>query len=298
MREWKHRFTGESSNLERAAKRSSEALGKVDEAGQKANTLGSKLTTTVGNLASSFTSKLGPAGGMAESALARITSGAGTAGSALQTGLAGGAVAGAAGLAALAVKGVSSFVSLASEVRNFARASGASAEEASRWVAVADDMGIESEKLSSSLFKLGKTVGADEEALRKHGIELARNEDGTVNLTETMLNVADAFAGTTDPAKRAEIATAAFGKSGKDLIPILEQGREGLKAFFEGAEGDRQILSQEDLDSAREYELALDNLGDAIGGLERGLGKTLVPLLADAANAAAWAARQTEKAKD
>lgn len=286
-REHKHVFTGESKKLEDAADKSAKALGKVDDAGEKAGKTGKWAEDQMAKLSGILSGKLGPAGGVAEGALSKLTASAGGASGALGLGVVGAAGAAAVAIGSFVAGGVGKFVELADEVRDFARASGASAEEASRFVAVADDMGIASDALSGAMFKLGKTAGTNSDFLSKYGVEVARNAEGSIDLTETTLNIADAFSTTKDPAKRAELAMAAFGKRGQELIPILEQGRKGLEEFFEGAEGNRQILSQEDLDRARELELGMDALGDAVDGLQRGLGSELVPVLADVANGAA-----------
>jgi hypothetical protein len=187
---------------------------------------------------------------------------------------AGGAI--AAGLAVFATAGVQNFVNLADKVRDFQRASGASAEESSAFVAVLDDLGISAETGSAAIAKLGRTINTQK--FTDLGIDIAVNAEGATDLTETLLNVADAYAATPDPAKRAELAFAAFGRQGQQLIPLLEQGRRGLERFFAGV--DNQILSQEDLDTAREYEIAMDNLGDSVGALQREFGSRAVPAVA------------------
>lgn len=199
-------------------------------------------------------------------------------GAAMKTALAGGAVAAAAGLGVVAKKGVDAYVGLAEEIRDFQRASGATAETSSRFVAVLDDMGIASEVGAKAIQKLARV---DSSQLEKFGVTVAENADGTQNLEETLLNAADAYAATSDPAARARLAFQLFGRQGQDLIPILEQGRAGLEEFFEGAESGRQIFSQEDLDTARKYELAMDALGDTTSGLSREIGAGLVPALTD-----------------
>jgi hypothetical protein len=190
-------------------------------------------------------------------------------------------------LGAVVAKGIGDFTNLAGEVRNFKQLSGASAEESSRFVAVLDDFGISAETGANAVFKLGRGAETNKDKLADLGVEIARNANGSVNLTETTLNVADAYAKTNDPAKRAELTTLAFGKAGKDLIPVLEQGRKGLDEFFEGADNNFQLLSDEDLAKAREYELAMDALGDATSGLSREIGASAAPAVADFANAIA-----------
>ena len=202
-------------------------------------------------------------------------------GAALKAGIVGGAAAAGAALVSVGKAGVDAYVGLADQVRTFQRASGATAEEASRFIAVFDDMGISADKASTAV---GKLARVDPDKLREFGVEVAKNADGTANLEQTLLNVADAYSNTRDPAARARLVFEAFGRQGQDLVPILEQGRTGLREFFAEADGNHQILSQEDLDAARNYELAMDQLQDAVGGLSREIGQGLVPGLADTAN--------------
>lgn len=208
-------------------------------------------------------------------------------GAMIKAGLVGGALAAGAAITKFALDGVDSFVNLAGEVRDFGQKSGASAEESSKMVAVLDDFGIKAQSGADAMLKLGINSGEGGVKLAEFGVEVAKNKDGTTDLVGTLLNVADAYKETEDPGKRAELVMAAFGKSGKDLIPILEQGRDGLREFFASAENNHQILSQEDLDKAREYELAIDSLNDAVQGLQRSAGEALIPTLTQVTNLAA-----------
>lgn len=150
-------------------------------------------------------------------------------GAVLSAGVAGGAIAAGAAITKFAIDGVNSFVNLADEVRDFQRASGASAEDSSRMVAVLDDMGISADKGASAIFRLSRNVGEGGDGLRQFGVEIEKNRDGTTNMVETLLNIADAYTETEDAGTRAALVQEAFGRGGKDLIPILEQGRAGLR---------------------------------------------------------------------
>jgi hypothetical protein len=74
----------------------------------------------------------------------------------------------------------------------------------------------------------------------------------------------------------------AFGRTGRDLIPILEQGRDGIREMY-GAVPDKQILSESDLQAAREYQLAVDDLNDAMQELKIMVGAGVVPALSEMA---------------
>ncbi len=240
-------------------------------------------TKGLDDITSRLTGGLGPASGEAKSALEGLTK----TGSLVGPAIAGGVALAGAALAAFAVDGAQKFVALAGEIRSFQRVSGASAEESSRFVAVLDDLGVSAQTGGNAIFLLSKKIAAGGDDLKKLGIDIATTADGTTDLTETLLNVADAYAAQTDPAKRAEIAFAGFGRQGKELIPVLEQGREGLKRFFDSAEGGRQIFSQSDLDKARKFELAMDDLSDTFRGLQLEAGESILPFLTSIATATA-----------
>jgi len=202
----------------------------------------------------------------------------------LKTGLALGAGAAAGGLAALAISGVKQFTDLTDQVRDFQRVSGASAEDSSRWVAALDDMEISADAGARAVFKLSREIGEGGGKLREFGVEIAKNKDGTTDLSGTLLNIADAYKHTSDEGERAALIQAAFGRAGKELIPVLEQGRKGIKDLFEGAEEGHQIFSQEDLQNAREFELAMDDLQDTLRGFQIEAGKAVVPALTEQLN--------------
>ena len=243
-------------------------------AGKGFEGLQDRARASIDTMSSSLTSKLGPASGAAESALAKL----GSTGAMMGAGVAAGAAVAGVAIAKFAIDGVNQLVALDSEIRNFQRASGASAGESSKFVAVLDDLGVKSETAGSALFKLGRKAADGGDDLTKFGIEVARAKDGTADLTGTMLNVADAYVQTTDPARRAELAFAAFGKQGQELIPVLEQGRTGLQAFFDGVK-DGEKRTQEQLDATRRYELAMDDLSDTMREFKLGAGDAFLPLI-------------------
>lgn len=245
--------------------------------------LNNVTTRGLDDITSRLTSGLGPASGEAKAALDGITK----SGSLIGPAIAGGVAVAGAAVAAFAIDGAQKFVALAGEIRTFQRLSGASAEDSSRLVAVLDDLGVSAQTGGNAMFLLSKKVATGGADIRNLGIDIATTKEGTADLVNTLLNVADAYAAQPDPAKRAEIAFAAFGRQGKELIPLLEQGRSGLEKFFASAEGGRQIFSQADLDKARKYELAMDDLSDTFRGFQLQAGEALLPFLTTLAEATA-----------
>jgi hypothetical protein len=193
------------------------------------------------------------------------------------------AVAGGAAIGAFAVKAVADYQNLAQSVLKYQQIAGGTAEEASRWVQTADDFGVSVESLSSSMGKFEKTVGSTPQALEKFGVTIARTTSGAVDLQGTFFNVIDAYNSTDDATQKASIAQAAFGKQWQGLVKLLDAGADNIREDFKSINS-QQILHQGDLKASEDFRVALDNLGDAVQGLEIELVRGVVPALASAAS--------------
>lgn len=232
---------------------------------------------TLGNSTKSLSGDVGKAGGLMDrfsGQLGGITSAAGAAGVVT-------AVGGA--LATFAATGVAAFNDLALKVDNFRRVAGGSAEDASRLVSAFDDVGVEAGVAASGIFQLEKRIATSGDKLEAFGIAAVKGADGATDMTATLLSVSDAYRRTHDPAQRAALLTAAFGKQGKDLIPLLERSRSEIEELFRSAESTGQFLGEDDLQAARDYRETMDDLQDSFRGLQIAAGKALVPLLSDIA---------------
>jgi hypothetical protein len=201
------------------------------------------------------------------------------AGGMIATALGTAAVAGVAALTKFALDGVKAQVALADSVRKVSVASGLSAEQASRLVEVSGDYGIEVGTVEKAMLRFGLQTQKNEEIFRSHNVAIERNKDGTVDLEGTLVNVQKAFKATGDETERNRILTDLFGKAGKDLIPILGETKDLKQALADVDAG--RILNEDDLQQARDYQLAMDGLGDALDTLQRSLGQALIPMLTE-----------------
>lgn len=231
-------------------------------------------------------------GGVAANVLGKIGLGGAAAGEGLSSAAVSAAGAGAAlaavGLSAKWVeKSVKDFGDLTAEVRAFQRTSGASATEASALTFALKRVGVDSDTGAKAMFMLGKNVEGSQDKLAKLGVQVAHDASGNVDLFETLKNVSDAYRGTQDQAQRNAIAAAAFGRSGLSLIPILGKTRGELDQLQALASKQGLIFSQEDLDSGKAMSLALKDVRTSVQGLEVDTAKAFVPIITDAAKAAA-----------
>ncbi len=135
------------------------------------------------------------------------------------------------------------------------------------WQFAAAQSGLSTEQLEAGISKLSRTIGeaagGNKEAIdsfKNLGIRIL-DAGGNLRSTEDILgDIADAIAGIDDPAKRASAAVDFFGRSGQRLLPILSQGREGLKQFEEQARRAGAVLSADQIAAA-------DKASDAVAAL-------------------------------
>lgn len=82
------------------------------------------------------------------------------------------------------------------------------------------------ESLAAGARKLATSLVENREAFAALGID-------TSNQTEALIGLGDVFAGMPDPVERSALAVKVFSKSGEDLIPMLMQGSDGIRALIE-----------------------------------------------------------------
>lgn len=172
-------------------------------------------------------------------------------------------------------------VDYAKQVRDLGRTIGATAEESSKLIQAADDVKVSYEALSTGL----------ETAVRK----------GFDPSIAGLGRLADQYNAIQDPIARAKFAMDTFGRAGADLAPLLEKGSAGIRALGEEAEALGLVMSGEGVQSALEYEQAVDELTDAWTGFKITLGTEVLPAVTDAIqgmNDSAAAVRLMNKAVD
>jgi hypothetical protein len=173
--------------------------------------------------------------------------------------------------------GVDGYTRLAEQVDAYQDVTGSSAEESSKMVAIADAFGVSTDALAQNMAKLGRTVTTNADSLHAYGVEVARNADGTVDLTGTLTNVAAAYQAAGGGAEGLAVAQAAFGRGGAAMIDILERQRQEIDGVTAAAEKHGRIISDEDIQAALDYKVAMRELGDAVDELRIAAGKDVVP---------------------
>ncbi len=142
------------------------------------------------------------------------------------------------------------------------------------------------EDLEGSLVKFNRSIGeaaqgtkAQAEAFKTLGVEI-RNADGTLKNTETLFTeTAEAISKLPDGIRKTQLAIDLFGKSGAQLIPFLNQGKEGLAALRKEADDLGLTLDERTGKAADGFNKNLDRLGAVSQGVGTRLATALAPEL-------------------
>ena len=197
-------------------------------------------------------------------------------------GLAAAAVAGAAALGYMAKSAIDN----QDRLSKLSQSIGVSTEALSQLEWAADISGTSSEVLTKALGKLSKAAftaardgGIAAQSFEQLGVKV-QNADGTMRPTEDLLlDIADKFAGMENGAAKTALAMEIFGKAGAQLIPFLNQGREGISALT--AEADRLgvTLDSEAGRAAEQFNDNLTRLKTAGAGMVNQATQEILPML-------------------
>lgn len=133
--------------------------------------------------------------------------------------------------------------------------------------------------LSKKMVDAASGGQASAKAFNLLGIEV-KNTDGTMkSAEEVLMQVADRFKGMEDGAAKTGLAMMMFGRSGKELIPILNGGAEGLLAEKERAKELGMILTTEAAKGATDFIDKTKEMNAALGAASRQIGEALMPVI-------------------
>jgi len=179
--------------------------------------------------------------------------------------LAGGAV--VAGIGAIAKKSIDA----ADAIQKLGVRTGASSEFLSEMRVAISQADVSSTEFANSLTKLNKSaqdasdgLSTPARAFEKLGISV--QEFNNLNTDQKFTAVAEAVSKIQDPAIKTQVAMDLMGRSGSQLLTVMEGGAAGLDEYRNKAVELGQSLSQEMVDGAAEANDALDLLGKSISG--------------------------------
>lgn len=148
--------------------------------------------------------------------------------------------------------------------------------------------GIENDALSTGLVRLNKNIveaangnKTMTEWFQRAGISIKDAEGKVKSADQVLMEMAEIFGKMPDGAKKTAVAVALAGRSGADLIPMLNSGSKGLAAMRKKAE-DLGLVLEDGVPQASE--VFLDNIQEMIKAIQDitfYLGSLLIPVFDD-----------------
>lgn len=198
-------------------------------------------------------------------------------------------------LIAFGVKAVGAFTDTAKAAIDLGKATGLSTEEASRWIAVADDYEVSAETLTASIGKISRSL--DDTKWAEYGIETRDAAGNARSANDILLDTLDVLGKTTNETERARIGTELFGRGYAGLAPIIGETRAEYEQML-GSIEDGQVITEEEAEKAEKFRLAQDKLADALGEVTLAVGELvagMAPMLDKTADAVALFTTLDEK---
>lgn len=178
----------------------------------------------------------------------------------------------------------------AGDMFDMARSTGMGVESFQKIAYAAKMSGIEAEKVTTSFIKFDKMIvdaaGGNKtymQTFKDLGIQIKDSAGNLRQPNEIFEDVAEIFHNTKDGAAKTALAVELFGKSGAELIPMLNDGKSGLQAFYAEAERMGLVLSAEAIGKGDAFSDQLEQIGQQVKGVKLQLGTALIPALSAAA---------------
>lgn len=149
----------------------------------------------------------------------------------------------------------------------------------------ADLAGVELQEFGKGLQILSRNIveastgsGAAKDAFAAMGISVFGTGGKLKSAEQIMLEVADKFSKMEDGATKTAYAMDIFGKSGANMIPMLNAGRAALEAQRKEAELFGATFNTVQAKAAEEFNDTLTSIGGAVKGFTTMVGNYLIPL--------------------
>lgn len=134
-------------------------------------------------------------------------------------------------------------------------------------------------RLSANMLDMSNGTGEAQDAFRALGISVTESNGQLKAGDKVLIEVAERFANMEDGADKTALAMKLFGKSGAEMIPLLNAGASGLKDMSDEAKRLGLIISLDTAKAAEQFNDNLTRLTARFDGIKLSLGQDVLPLL-------------------
>src|SRR5579859_3064902 len=165
--------------------------------------------------------------------------------------------------------------------------------QASAWVVAGQAVGVSQESMTTGFKFLsrnmesarmemqatGKIPPLIAQPFKDLGVQLTDSGGHFRNLNDIMLDASSRFAAMPDGAEKAGLAMKLFGRSGSDLLPVLDEGKQGLEGLMAAGKASGAVMSDQQVNAAHQAFLAHKQFDQAIAGVTNRLSVGLLPAM-------------------
>ncbi len=194
--------------------------------------------------------------------------------------IAGAAIVGSLGMA------VKSAVDFTLEAGRMSVKTGIAVETISGLREAADNAGVSMEELGGGLRKYASlaadAAGGNKAAidtLAKLGISATDASGKLKPMDQLLMEAADAFSKMENGSEKSALAMDLFGKSGTEMIPLLNKGSEGIKSFTKDAKDMGIMITNEGVAKAKDFSNSFKDLNSAFMGIKIALANAVIPVV-------------------
>lgn len=139
--------------------------------------------------------------------------------------------------------------------------------------------GMEATDMEGSMVKLSKAIAEGDDSFARIGVATKTSNGALRESKDVLYDVADRFANLEDGTAKTALAMEIFGKSGAAMIPLLNDGSEGLRAMAEMADKLGITFDEKTVTAAGDFNDTLDFMSLAGQGVARQVAAQLLPTL-------------------
>lgn len=189
----------------------------------------------------------------------------------------------AAGVGAALLGNAYNAAKTADDLNTLAKQYGVTTAQIQKMNFAQDTIDVSTEDMLASMAKLTKQMGAESAVFDQLGVSITDMSGNYRSAEDVWYDTLEALSKITNETERDIIAQELFGKSAAELAGIIDDGGAALRAMGDEAESMGLILSQDALDSANQFNDAVDRLKATASQafLEAGasLAESLIPAL-------------------
>jgi len=226
----------------------------------------------------------------------RVSRGLGGIGRGL-TSVAGAATAAGAALGAMGVAGFLAARKLANEFSEYAdqldkasKRTGVAAQDLARLRHAADLSGASFGGLVNGLRFLARAADEAQQGTAEYaevfdrlGVSVTDGSGQIRDLADLLPDLADAFAGLKSDTTAAALAQQAFGRGGLEILPMLREGSDAIRAMGDEADRLGLVLSQANVNAGVHYKDMVTDFEGAVKGMRMQVAQVLLPSMTQGA---------------